>query len=214
MTLEGPDQHITLRRAAELAGLSYPTLKAQSKPRKDAPARLRVERLGPRTVLTTRRWLHEYLMNRDETNTHAAKLPEGYRVPAGAAPGAVRIVIRPREEVQENVPPGTYRPTDRYGPDGEPVSGRAGKKLGYPTPAQATPGRGREKLSRPGDGPDVVGTGQHVPGMVSIPVRPYVPPENPPPAPAGFQTRTRSSFPVTYAPAQEGKPDDPPAVEG
>jgi len=79
--MENPDQYITLPRAAHVAGLSYPTLKAQAKPRKDTPPRLQIARLGPRTVLTTLRWLHEYLMGRDETNTRTAPLPEGYQAP-------------------------------------------------------------------------------------------------------------------------------------
>jgi len=86
MDMEQPDQYITLRRAAQIAGLSYPTLKAQAKPRNDTPPRLRVARLGPRTVLTTRRWLHEYLTGRDGTNTHAAPLPTGYQPPDDPAP--------------------------------------------------------------------------------------------------------------------------------
>jgi len=81
MDMEEPDQYITLRRAAHIARLSFPTVKAQAKPRQDTRPRLRVARLGPPTVLTMRRGLREYLMGRDETNTHAAPLPEGYRVP-------------------------------------------------------------------------------------------------------------------------------------
>lgn len=81
MDMEEPDQYIMLRCAAHTAGRSYPTRKAQAKPRNDTPPRLRVARLGPRAILTTRRWPHEYLMGRDETKTHAAPLLEGYQAP-------------------------------------------------------------------------------------------------------------------------------------
>ena len=81
MDTENPDQYMTRRGAAHLAGMSRPTLKAQARPRNDTPPRQWVARLGSRTVLTTLRWLHEYLMGRDETNTHAAPLPEGYQAP-------------------------------------------------------------------------------------------------------------------------------------
>ena len=224
-TLEAPDQPISLARAAALAGLSVNTLRHQAK-----KERLKVQRLG-REQYTTRRWLHEYLVGRESAFGQDAPLPEGYRVPAGAAPGAARIVIRPREEEPGHVPADTSRPTDRYGPDGEAVSGRVGKKLGYPTASQLAPGRGRERLSRPDDGPDVADAGQGVPGAVPDPSPAQVP--HTAQRTGGFQTRTRSSFPVrpyvpsgeepaprtvsipiTCAPAQEGKPDDPPAVEG
>ena len=78
--LEPPDQYIALTRAAALCGLSAGTLRVLANPRGDALPRLRTVRLG-HDRLTTRRWLHEYLMGRDETNTHAAPLPEGYVPP-------------------------------------------------------------------------------------------------------------------------------------
>jgi len=82
LDLEAPDQHITLRRASQISGLAYPTLKAQAKARGTMPAKLRVERLGPRTVLTTRRWLHEYLTAASERDKGARKpLPQGYVAP-------------------------------------------------------------------------------------------------------------------------------------
>jgi len=74
-TREPPDQYLSIARASELAGLSPHTLRAQVRAR-----RLRAEKLG-HDLVTTRRWLHEYLTGRDETNTHAAPLPEGYVAP-------------------------------------------------------------------------------------------------------------------------------------
>ncbi len=81
MVQESPDQYITLRRAAQIAGLTYTTLKSQARPRANSAPKLRVVRLGPRTVLTTRAWLHEYLMGRDVSNRHAMALPADYVPP-------------------------------------------------------------------------------------------------------------------------------------
>ena len=84
-TIEPPGEYITLARAAQIAGLSPETLRKQARRRGDAPPRLRTVRLG-HDRLTTRRWLHEYLLGRDETNTHAAPLPVGYVPPEDPAP--------------------------------------------------------------------------------------------------------------------------------
>ena len=83
--LEQPDQYISLARAAALCGLSAGTLRVLANPRGDSPPRLRTVRLG-HDRLTTRRWLHDYLTGRNETNTHAAPLPPGYQAPDDRAP--------------------------------------------------------------------------------------------------------------------------------
>jgi hypothetical protein len=78
--LEPVDTYITLARAGQISGLSPETLRKQAHPRKGQPPRLRTVRLG-HDRLTTRRWLHEYLMGRDERNQHAAPLPDDYVPP-------------------------------------------------------------------------------------------------------------------------------------
>ena len=81
MDMEDPNQYTTLPRAAHIAGLPCPTRKAPARPPDDTPPWLQVARVGQRDGLTMRRWLHDYLTGRDETNTHAAPLPEGYQAP-------------------------------------------------------------------------------------------------------------------------------------
>lgn len=85
--LEASDAPITLTRAAELAGLSPSTLRVQANNyrRTSGAIGLQATRMG-RDWVTTRRQLHEYLMGRDETNTHAAPLPPGYQAPSDRAP--------------------------------------------------------------------------------------------------------------------------------
>ncbi len=73
--LEAPDEPISLVRAAELAGLSPNTIRAQVRKR-----RLQVFRYGHER-LTTRRLLHQYLMERDDTFQQTVPLPEGYQAP-------------------------------------------------------------------------------------------------------------------------------------
>ena len=75
MALEGPDDLITLHRAAEFSGLSVNTVRTQIR-----KGRLQVKRIGHER-LTTRRWLHDYLMERDDTFKQSAPLPPGYVVP-------------------------------------------------------------------------------------------------------------------------------------
>jgi hypothetical protein len=78
--LEPVDQYITLERAAQLSGLSVWTLRNQARSRRSQPARLQAVKLG-HDLLTTRRWLHEYLTTRDETRQQAAPLPADYQAP-------------------------------------------------------------------------------------------------------------------------------------
>ena len=75
--LEGPDEHITLRRAGEIAGLSPSTLLVQAR-----AGKLRAVKPAYK-YLTTRRWLHAYLTEataRDRGNRKP--LPAGYEPPA------------------------------------------------------------------------------------------------------------------------------------
>lgn len=74
-TLEPPDQYISIARASVIAGLSPHTLRVQVRAKK-----LHAVKLG-HDLATTRQWLHTYLLSRDDTNTHAAPLPEGYVPP-------------------------------------------------------------------------------------------------------------------------------------
>ena len=74
--MEAPDDLISLPRAAEIAGLSVHTVRAQARAR-----RLQVRRVGHER-LTTRRWLHEYLIRASENDRGTrAPLPEGYLPP-------------------------------------------------------------------------------------------------------------------------------------
>jgi hypothetical protein len=67
--IDESDGYISLSRAAELSGLGAETLRVHA-----IRGRLCTIRSG-RDLLTTRRWLHEYLMTRDETREQAAALP-------------------------------------------------------------------------------------------------------------------------------------------
>jgi hypothetical protein len=78
--IEGPDEHITLKRAAELSGLTPGTLKRIVNTR-----RLEAEKLG-RDWVTTRRKLHRYLESRDPIRRQTAPLPPTYRTPDGEEP--------------------------------------------------------------------------------------------------------------------------------
>ena len=74
--LEGADEHITLKRASDLSGLSTETLRVQAN-----AGKLRTVKLG-RDHLTTRRWLHHYLTEASERDKGNRKpLPEGYAAP-------------------------------------------------------------------------------------------------------------------------------------
>jgi hypothetical protein len=74
--LEAPDQPIPLARAAEIAGLSYATVRVQADRGKLETIRYGHERL------TTRRLLHRYLMARDGSRGgKPAPLPPDYRAP-------------------------------------------------------------------------------------------------------------------------------------
>jgi hypothetical protein len=73
--LEAPDALITLKRAAELAGLNMATLRQAALARRleaDRPAR---------DWFTTRRKLHRYLVGR--SRGRIPPLPEGYQAPEG-----------------------------------------------------------------------------------------------------------------------------------
>jgi hypothetical protein len=80
--LEGPDETITLKRAAELGGLSPVTLKRAAR-----DGRLEAKRPG-HDWLTTRRKLHRYLRGRTAVagRIQPAPLPPGYVVPEGEKP--------------------------------------------------------------------------------------------------------------------------------
>jgi hypothetical protein len=76
MPLEGPDDLITLRRAAALGGLAKSTISVQT-----YAGKLRMVRRD-HLRLTTRRWLHEYLTaasGRDRG--HRKPLPADYVAP-------------------------------------------------------------------------------------------------------------------------------------
>jgi hypothetical protein len=72
--LEGPDDLITLARAGEIAGLAATSLVGPA-----ILGRLRTIRDGRRR-LTTRRWLHEYLMSRNPVSGRK-QLPPDYVAP-------------------------------------------------------------------------------------------------------------------------------------
>jgi hypothetical protein len=72
--LEGPDEQIPLHRAAEIAGLARASLF-----RRALLGRLRTIRDGQH-YLTTRRWLHAYLMSRDRVSGRRP-LPPDYVAP-------------------------------------------------------------------------------------------------------------------------------------
>jgi hypothetical protein len=76
--LEGPDDQITLKRAAEVAGLSIETLQHAAR-----DGRLQAERPA-RDWFTTRRHLHRYLAGRKRGPV--APLPADYVTPEGEDP--------------------------------------------------------------------------------------------------------------------------------
>ena len=77
-SVEPPDRHSTRIRAAALAGVHRGTLRRQVYRKK-----LRAEKFV-RDLVTTRRWLHEYLLSREGSRgARAAPLPEGYVPPEG-----------------------------------------------------------------------------------------------------------------------------------
>lgn len=74
--LEGPDDYISIRRASELGGVSAGTLRNQALAGKLATTKLAHD------LLTTRRWLHAYLMAASARDTgRRLPLPEGYEPP-------------------------------------------------------------------------------------------------------------------------------------
>jgi hypothetical protein len=76
VSLEDPDEHISLARAAEISGLTSATLRAQARAHKLKTVRAR------REWFTTRRWLHEYLLAATRRDKGARKpLPEDYTPP-------------------------------------------------------------------------------------------------------------------------------------
>ena len=76
--MEGPDDHITLVRAAELSGLHRDTLK-------QAAHQNRLQAIRPaRDWFTTRRWLHAYLKGRK--TGPKPPLPPSYQTPEGEEP--------------------------------------------------------------------------------------------------------------------------------
>jgi hypothetical protein len=77
-TLSGHDELLSLSQAAALAGLAPGTLRKAAVARVGRPARLRTVKIA-HDRLTTRRWLQEYLMSRDETTTYAARLSAAYQ---------------------------------------------------------------------------------------------------------------------------------------
>jgi excisionase family DNA binding protein len=76
--IEGPDEPITLKRAAELAGLTMTTLRDAAR-----DGRLQASRPG-HDWLTTRRHLHRYLAGR--RRGVVKPLPAGYHAPEGEEP--------------------------------------------------------------------------------------------------------------------------------
>jgi hypothetical protein len=76
MDLEGSEEWITITRAAEISGLAKSTLSHQG-----VAGKLQSFRSG-RERLTTRRWLHQYLLDASKRDKGQRKpLPEGYVVP-------------------------------------------------------------------------------------------------------------------------------------
>jgi excisionase family DNA binding protein len=73
--MEEPMELITIKRAAEISGISPNTLRQQV--RKE---RLRTVKPG-HDLLTTRTWLHEYLTSRDATFGKVKPLPPDYVAP-------------------------------------------------------------------------------------------------------------------------------------
>lgn len=74
--LESPDEYISLKRAGDLSGVRPTTLRVQA-----LAGKLRTVKLA-RDRLTTRRWLHEYLVAAGERDKGSRlPLPEGYQPP-------------------------------------------------------------------------------------------------------------------------------------
>jgi hypothetical protein len=74
--IEPPDQFISIARAAEIAGLSPKTLRHQA-----VAGKLQTVKLA-HDLLTTRRFLHSYLTQRDDSRgATPLPLPEGYQAP-------------------------------------------------------------------------------------------------------------------------------------
>ena len=77
--LEGPDDHISLVRAGKLTGRSPSTLRVQA-----ARGRLRTVKIS-RDHLTTRRWLHDYLVGAERRDKgRFLPLPTDYVPPETA----------------------------------------------------------------------------------------------------------------------------------
>jgi hypothetical protein len=73
--LEEPMEFISLARAAEISGVAHATLRQQA-----GRKRLRTVQIA-RNHLTTRTWLHEYLMAREGRQGPRKPLPPDYVVP-------------------------------------------------------------------------------------------------------------------------------------
>ena len=82
MELEGPDEPITLHRAAEITGLAPVSLRDAAR-----SGRLKAVRLG-HDWLTTRRKVHHYLRGR--SRGPVKPLPAGYQTPEGEDPAPSR----------------------------------------------------------------------------------------------------------------------------
>lgn len=75
-SLEGPDDHISLIRAGQLSARNPDTLRVQA-----VRGRLRTVKIG-RDHLTTRRWLHEYLVEaKGRDKGRFLPLPADYAAP-------------------------------------------------------------------------------------------------------------------------------------
>jgi hypothetical protein len=73
--MEAPMEFISLARAAEISGVSHATLRQQA-----GRKRLRTLQVA-RNHLTTRVWLHEYLMAREGHQGPRKPLPADYVAP-------------------------------------------------------------------------------------------------------------------------------------
>jgi len=82
MELEGPDEPITLHRAAEISGLAPGSLRDAAR-----AGRLKAVRLG-HDWLTTRRKVHKYLSAR--SRGPVKPLPADYQTPEGEEPAPRR----------------------------------------------------------------------------------------------------------------------------
>jgi hypothetical protein len=74
--LEEPTQLITLRRASELSGVAATTLANQAR-----SGKLRTVKVSERMRMTTRVWLHAYLLARDQHRGRPTPLPPDYVPP-------------------------------------------------------------------------------------------------------------------------------------